>query len=91
MAKKIVNRMIHPAILLSILLGIAAGISIRPARAAGWSCPVPSVSVGSCGCSASGCKKASSAGDWVCDYAVSGGSSCSCPPLEMCDATGLFE
>lgn len=91
MFRTIQRRIFHPAILVCILLGVATGLSVN-VRAdegivmeAGWSCPNPTVNSGGCGCSASGCKKASAQGDWVCDYAVSGGQGCSCPPLNMCD------
>ena len=91
MIKLIACRIIHPAIVLSLLLGVATGFASRSIFAQncpdciateGWSCP-PSVSVGGCQCSASGCKKASAEGDWVCDYRTSSG--CSCPPLEACE------
>lgn len=90
MFRTIKRRIFHPAILVCILLGVATGLSVN-VRAdgemvieAGWSCPNPTVSNGGCSCSASGCKKASAQGDWVCDYAASG-QGCSCPPLNMCD------
>lgn len=88
----IARRTIHPAIVLSLLLGVATGLASRSISAQdcpecmateGWTCPVPSVTVGGCTCSASGCKKASAEGDWVCNYQTSSG--CSCPPLEACD------
>lgn len=87
--RSIAIRIIHPAIVLSLLLGVATGLASRSSSAQdcrecivteGWTCPVPSVTTGGCTCSASGCKKASSEGDWVCDYRTSSG--CSCPPLE---------
>ena len=92
MFRTISRRVFHPAFLVCILLGVATGFSLNVRadiipfeEGGGWDCPKPTVVVGGCNCNASGCKRASKYGDWVCDYAVSGGPGCSCPPLEMCD------
>lgn len=92
MFRTIRRRVVHPAFLVCILLGVATGLSVNVRadidpvlEGGGWSCPVPSVTTGGCSCNATGCKKKSQYGDWVCDYVVSGGQGCSCPPLEMCE------
>ena len=85
MLKKTVRRIVHPAILVSLVLGIAAGVSMTRVRAdEGWSCPVPEFTTGECTCRASGCRATGPEGGYVCNYTASGGSGCSCPPLEMC-------
>jgi len=83
-------------ILISILIAIGTGASLRSVRAdcdecmeleAGWSCPQPDFTVGSCRCKvpSNGCKSSGQGGGgYVCNYVASGGSGCTCPPLELC-------
>jgi hypothetical protein len=92
MLKTIFRRIVHPAILISLLLGIGTGILIRPVHAdeGGWTCAVSEVTVGNCTCRASGCKKYGGDGAWVCDYVRVSGT-CGCPPLELCQEPGLAD
>ena len=95
MSIRIAKRILHPAILASVLLGGLVGMNVGSVRAeeegGKWYCPIESFTNGNCGCSNAGCKKTAPEGGYVCSFQVIGGSGCSCPPLEACEQSPLIE
>lgn len=95
MWKVVAKRILHPAVLISVLLGGIVGMNVRLVDAGGeggkWVCPIESFTNGNCGCSTNGCKKTAPEGGYVCSFQVIGGSGCSCPPLEACEQAPLID
>lgn len=93
MWNRFARKVLHPAVLVSILLGGIVGVNLRTVQAdeGGWSCPIASFTNGACGCSNNGCKKTAPEGGYVCSFQVIGGSGCSCPPLEACEQTPILD
>lgn len=85
--KRKIQKITHPALLASIILGALCGLAMVPARASGgWTCPIDSVQVGTCTCTSAGCERYGGDGYWVCKFNGSG-PNCSCPPLNACEET----
>lgn len=85
--KRKIQKLSHPAILSSIIFGAVAGFHVFPANASGgeWTCPIASVTVGTCTCTSTGCHRYGGDGYWVCSYTPSSPTNCNCPPLDACD------
>lgn len=90
----VAKRILHPAVLVSVLMGGIVGMNVGLVRAeeeGKWVCPIASFTNGNCGCSNNGCRKTAPEGGYVCSFQVIGGSGCTCPPLETCEQAPLID
>lgn len=79
------KKILHPAILVSVLLGVIAGLYAFPVHAAGWKCPAEEVVSGSCTWTAQGCLM-NEEGTYMCLFTPSG-TGCQSPPTSPCEET----